>query len=274
MLLVMRMDRRGHSAFDSLGHLQGLFRRGCPQSSILAAIDAAIKDGVNAISMSFGGAPLRFFSTDVLAIAAFRAIQHGIFVRCSAGNVGPLNSTVTNTDPWILTVGASTIERCIRATARLGNLEELGGESLFQPHNFNTTLLLLVYPNDNGTGSPAICDARALKHVDVKGKVVFCQGSGGATAVSRGEEVMKVGGAAMIVMNEEFDGDGIFADLHVLPATQLSYASGLKIKAYMNSTLKPMATIVFKGTETGQSSAPTVFSFSSRGPSVASPGIL
>ncbi|KAF3448451.1 hypothetical protein FNV43_RR09164 [Rhamnella rubrinervis] len=160
-----------------------------------------------------------------MANAAFRAIQYGIFVSCSSGNVGPLDGTVTNTAPWVLTVGASTIHRSIRATSRLENLEELGRK----------------WP--------------------------------GATVVSQGEEVMKVGGAAMIVMNEEFDGDSILADLHVLLATQVSYASGLKIKAYMNSTSIAMATIIFKGTETGKSSASTPFSFSSREPSVASPGI-
>lgn len=173
----------------------------------MAAIDAAIEDGIDVISISLGGAPLRSFSNDVLTVAAIRAIQHWIFGSCSACNFGPLNTTVANTAPWVLTVGTSTIDRSIRAMAQLGNLEELGGESLFQPHHFNTTLLPLVYPNDDGTGSAAVCVPRALKRVDVKGKVVFLQGSGGSTAIPRGEEVIRVGGATMIVMNEEFDGD-------------------------------------------------------------------
>ena len=55
----------------------------------------------------------------------------------------------------------------------------------------------------------------------------------------------------------------------------LSRAAGLKIKAYINSTSKPTATILFKGTVLfGKSSAPMVAIFSSRGPSVASSGIL
>lgn len=81
---------------------------------------------------------------------------------------------MANTAPWVLTAGPSTIDRSIRAMAQLGNHEELGGESLFQPHHFNTTLLPLVYLNDDGTESPAVFVPRALKHVDVKGKVVFC----------------------------------------------------------------------------------------------------
>ncbi|GLT64280.1 hypothetical protein SLA2020_367840 [Shorea laevis] len=77
-------------------------------------------------------------------------------------------------------------------------------------------------------------------------------------------------------MNKELDGFSVFAEPHVLPATHVSYAAGLKIKAYINSTSAPTATILFKGTLIGDksSSAPTVASFSSRGPSKQSPGIL
>lgn len=60
----------------------------------------------------------------------------------------------------------------------------------------------------------------------------------------------------------------------MLPATHVTYAAGLQIKAYINSTSTPTATILYKGTQIGNSSAPTVLSFSSRGPYAASPGIL
>jgi len=60
----------------------------------------------------------------------------------------------------------------------------------------------------------------------------------------------------------------------VLPATQVSYAAGVSIKAYINSTSTPTATILFKGTIIGDKLAPEVSSFSSRGPSMQSPGIL
>lgn len=78
----------------------------------------------------------------------------------------------------------------------------------------------------------------------------------------------------MILMNQEPDGFSTLADAHVLPAAHVSYAVGLKIKAYINSTTAPTATILFKGTVIGESSAPMIASFSSRGPSKASPGIL
>lgn len=78
----------------------------------------------------------------------------------------------------------------------------------------------------------------------------------------------------MILMNEESDGFSTNADTHVLPATHVSHAAGLKIKAYINSTATPTAAILFKGTVIGKPLSPTVASFSSRGPNLESPGIL
>lgn len=105
-------------------------------------------------------------------------------------------------------------------------------------------------------------------------QVVLCERGGGIARIAKGQEVKDAGGFAMILMNQEPDGYSTIADPHVLPATHVSYAAGEKIKAYINSTSTPSATISFKGTIIGIKNAPTVTSFSSRGPSFASPGIL
>lgn len=242
----------------------------CPESAALAAIDAAIEDGVDVLYLSFGSFPMKSFLQDATQITAFRAIQSGIFVTCSAGNVGPFNTSVSGPSPWVLTVGATTIDRSIQATARLGNRKEYNGQSLFRPADFKNKLLPLVY-SANDTASPAICDPQTLQSLDLTGKIILCQGIGGANGVLRGEEVKQASAAAMIAMNDEIDGFSTIADLHVLPATQMSYAAGSRIKAYINSTRRPMATISFRGTKTGHSSyAPMVLSFSSRGPNLAS----
>ncbi|MBA0796716.1 hypothetical protein Gohar_007459, partial [Gossypium harknessii] len=170
--------------------------------------------------------------------------------------------------------GASTIDRKIVATAKLGNGEEFDGESIFQPNDFPSKLLQLVYAGMNGKQESALCGEGTLKGIDVKGKVVLCERGGGIARIAKGQEVKNAGGAAMILMNQETDGFSVSADVHVLPATHVSYAAGLKIKAYLNSTAAPTATILFRGTVLGDQSSPSVASFSSRGPSLASPGIL
>lgn len=68
---------------------------GCPESAVIAAMDLAIRDGVDVISLSVGSFPKKSFLPDTTQIAAFQAVQHGIFVSCSAGNVGPFNGSVS-----------------------------------------------------------------------------------------------------------------------------------------------------------------------------------
>lgn len=93
---------------------------GCFDADILAAIEAAITDGVDVLSISLGGDSKDFFD-DVNAIGAFHAVQHGIIVVCSAGNSGPAPGTVENVAPWLVTVGASTINRQFTSYVALGN---------------------------------------------------------------------------------------------------------------------------------------------------------
>ncbi|KAL6280220.1 hypothetical protein ACE6H2_017101 [Prunus campanulata] len=242
---------------------------GCTEGDIVAALDTAVEDGVDVLSLSLGGPSFPFYE-DGIAVGAFGAIQKGIFVSCSAGNYGPSYESLSNEAPWILTVGASTIDRSIRATALLGDHEEFDGESLFQPKDFDSTLLPLVYPGANGNPSSALCSPGSLENLE--GKIVVCEGGRGR--VAKGEEVKRAGGAAMILVNQAIDGYSVLADAHVLPATHVSYQAGLNIKAFINSTSTPTATILFKGTVIGDPLAPKVASFSSRGPSITSPGIL
>ncbi|CAI9783858.1 unnamed protein product [Fraxinus pennsylvanica] len=79
---------------------------------ILAVMDQVIEDGVDVISLSVGVdgyAPP--YDYDSIAIGAFGAIEHSIVVSCSAGNFSPDPYTVVNIAPWILTVGASTLDQ-------------------------------------------------------------------------------------------------------------------------------------------------------------------
>ncbi|CAN4127480.1 unnamed protein product [Withania somnifera] len=227
----------------------------CSDVDILAALDAAIEDGVDVLSLSLGGYSDPFYY-DSIATGAFAAIQKGILVSASAGNEGPLNSTLSNEAPWILTVGASSHDRKIVATAVLGNGQEYDGESAFQPTK------------------AAFCGSGSLNNTDVKGKDVVCDIGNDVARFDKSQTVKDAGGAAMILVNLEVDGDGTFSDPHVLPAVHVGYTAGEKIKAYINSTSTPSAGILFKGTSIGFKIAPSVSSFSSRGPNLASPGIV
>ncbi|KAL4592834.1 hypothetical protein LXL04_005840 [Taraxacum kok-saghyz] len=248
-------------------------KNGCADGDILAAMDAAIGDGVDVLSISLGGSSRPFY-TDSIAMGGFAAIQKGIFCSCSAGNSGPLSSTVSNDAPWILTVGASTVDRKVKATVKLGNGVLLDGESLFQPKDFPATLLPLVYPGINGDPNTTWCAPGKINNTEVKGKMVICLRGGGIGRIAKGRTVKNAGGAAMILTNAQIDGDSTIVEAHVIPVSYVGYKHGVTILEYMNSTSSPIAGIEFHGTFIGDKSAPQVTSFSSRGPSQETSGIL
>ena len=96
----------------------------CFDADIIAAFDAAIHDGVHVLSVSLGGSPAEYFR-DGVAIGSFHAARHGVTVVCSAGNAGPAAGTVSNTAPWLLTVGASTMDREFPAYLVLDNKKRI-----------------------------------------------------------------------------------------------------------------------------------------------------
>jgi subtilisin family serine protease len=91
---------------------------GCPDFAVLAAIDDAIHDGVDVLSLSLGGAGHEYSGT-------LHAVQRGISLVFAGGNDGPVPQTVTNAVPWVTTVAASTIDRAFPTLISLGNNEKL-----------------------------------------------------------------------------------------------------------------------------------------------------
>ncbi|KAK3019796.1 hypothetical protein RJ639_003783 [Escallonia herrerae] len=78
----------------------------------------------------------------------------------------------------------------------------------------------------NGDQNAAWCADGSLKNADVKGKVVLCQRGGGIARLAKGQTVKDAGGAAMILMNQEPDGDSTLADPHSsIPEAELNYPS-------------------------------------------------
>ncbi|KAG6428361.1 hypothetical protein SASPL_112612 [Salvia splendens] len=135
---------------------------------ILAGMDAAIEDGVDVMSISINlQIQVANLYEDALAIGAFSAMEKGIFVSCSGGNNGPLPLSVGNVVPWVLTVGASTMDRKLSAKAMLGNNQQLEGESAFQPTDFTQKQFPLVY-------TPS-CFNNSLSGSDIRGKIVVCE---------------------------------------------------------------------------------------------------
>ncbi|KAG6382574.1 hypothetical protein SASPL_157755 [Salvia splendens] len=252
---------------------------GCYDSDILAAFDAAVADGVDVISLSVGGVVVPYY-LDAIAIGAFSASDAGIFVSASAGNGGPGGLTVTNVAPWVTTVGAGTIDRDFPAVVKLGNGREVSGVSIYGgPALAHDKLYPLIYAGSEGSDgySSSLCLDGSLDPNVVKGKIVLCDRGINSRAV-KGEVVKKAGGVGMILANGVFDGEGLVADCHVLPATAVGAVAGDEIRKYIQSAEKSKspakATIISRGTRLNVAPAPVVAAFSARGPNPETPEIL
>ncbi|KAK2648565.1 hypothetical protein Ddye_016054 [Dipteronia dyeriana] len=247
---------------------------GCYSSDILAAMDVAIRDGVDVLSLSLGGFPLPLFD-DTIAIGSFRAMEHGISVVCAAGNNGPIQYSVANIAPWIATVGASTLDRRFPAIVRMRNGEMLYGESMYPgKHSSNAEKELeLVYMTGGGDSGSEFCLRGSLPRNKVKGKMVVCDRGVNGRA-EKGQAVKEAGGAAMILANTEINLEEDSVDVHVLPATLIGFEESVRLKAYIKSTWSARARIIFGGTVVGRSRAPAVAQFSARGPTLYDTTVL
>ncbi|GLT84481.1 hypothetical protein SLE2022_027070 [Rubroshorea leprosula] len=242
---------------------------GCATSDILAAMDQAILDGVDVLSLSLGGFDTPYYR-DNIAIGAFHAIKNGVFVSCSAGNSGPDVSSVSNTAPWITTVAASYLDRSFLATVKLGNKQTLMGSSMFTGKS--TVQLPIVYGKSAGTKDAVYCAYGSLKSTLVKGKIVLCE----SVYLSRGamaDNVKSAGGAGMIVLNTDDEGEEQIAYAYLSPAITVGATAGKAIKKYISSNEKATASITFNGTVYGNR-APAMAAFSSRGPSEIGPQVI
>ncbi|TVU32952.1 hypothetical protein EJB05_24717 [Eragrostis curvula] len=265
----------------------------CFDADILAAFDAAIHDGVHVLSLSLGGEPGDYFN-DGIAIGSFHAVRRGIAVVCSAGNSGPGLGTVSNVAPWILTSGASTMDRefpsylvfdhtqafslAPSARAPHQNFTKIKGQSLSATSLPEMTSYPLIDSTQaaaaNATEKDAqLCMEGSLDPEKVKGKIVVCL-RGISARVAKGEVVRQAGGVGMVLANDETTGNEIIADAHVLPATHIKYRDGQILYSYLKSTKTPTGFITKPATILGTKPAPFMAAFSSQGPNTVTPEIL
>ncbi|KAJ7296070.1 hypothetical protein O6H91_Y233700 [Diphasiastrum complanatum] len=229
----------------------------CSESDVLAAMDDAIKDGVDMISMSLGLDGATNFLDDALGIGSFHAMLKNIVISTVAGNAGPGPYTVVNPWPWTITAAASTIDRDFEADAIFGD---------------GTTLKDIAI-NESNKDQASYCVLNTLDQAKTKGKVVYC--SRGANArIEKGYEVLRAGGVGLILGNRPEDGEGIVSDSHVLPATAFGSINAIKTQIYANSTRNPVAKITPATTKLGNKQRPTIAFFSSRGPNPLNGDIL
>ncbi|WCJ19707.1 Subtilisin-like protease SBT4.6 [Euphorbia peplus] len=244
------------------------WRDGCSEADILAAFDDAIADGVDIISLSVGVSPPGDYFQDSIPIGSFHAMKNGILTSNSAGNGGPSSETLVNFAPWALSVAASTIDRMFISKVKLGNGAIYEGLSINTFDTENKMYPIIHGPdaeNTTNTGNSWLCTPGSLNKTMVEGKIVVCDD---ASSASLGAIYA---GAVGSIMRK-----GRLEDIertYDLPASVISMSDEADILEYIGSTSEPTATIM-KSTAYKNKLAPSVASFSSRGPNPVTRDII
>ncbi|KAL4272439.1 hypothetical protein GQ457_13G020220 [Hibiscus cannabinus] len=238
------------------------------ESDVLAAMDQAIEDGIDIMSLSLGFEQRPYFR-DVIAIGSLSAQEKGIVVVSASGNGGAYNSTL-NVAPWITTVGAGTLDRSFIGTATLGNGLTFEGKSTF-PESVLITNTSLYH--NIGDSTKTTCRLGSLNKNESIGKVVFCDYAGITIIQEQISELYRIRAHAGIVVADKIP-FGALDDL-TIPILVMPLSSGDLVREYVKVEPKPhVMSMRFVLTSFGTKPAPEVAYFSSRGPNPITPGIL
>ncbi|OIS99182.1 subtilisin-like protease sbt1.9 [Nicotiana attenuata] len=222
------------------------FNEGTFTSDLIAAMDQAVADGVDMISISFGFRFIPLYE-DSISIASFGAMMKGVLVSASAGNRGPGIGSLNNGSPWILCVASGHTDRTFAGTLTLGNGLKIRGWSLF-PARALVTDSTVIYNK-----TLADCSSKELlsQLSDPERTIIICEDNGDFSDQMR--IVTRARLKAGIFISED---PGVF-----------------------RSATFPNPTITFQETHLDATPAPVVAASSARGPSrsymgIAKPDIL
>ncbi|XP_059663380.1 subtilisin-like serine-protease S [Cornus florida] len=247
----------------------------CSDADLLSALDDAIHDGVDILSLSLGPDPPQpGYFVDAMSVGAFHAFQKGILVSTSAGNSG-LPQTATNVAPWILSVAASTMDRELRSNIYLGNSKMIMGFGI-NPRSSERYFGLITASAAASPGVPStnasFCKNNTLDSAVINGKIVVCTIE--SVFDNRREKAIFVnqGGGVGMILIDPFLTNVAFQ--FVIPTTFIGQVEAQELQSYMAKEKNPVAKIQQTNTVTFTKPAPKMAVFSSMGPNIITPDIL
>jgi subtilisin family serine protease len=154
----------------------------CSTVDVTAAVDAAVRDGVDVLNLSLGGPADPSTPADPMETALLNADAAGVAVVVSAGNSGTYPGAVGSPAraPWVTAVGATTGTRTFRSTLHVSGAGRTADVPIATvgPGWPAGTQLFDARSASPGSGDPfsdpRFC-ADGLTAGDVRGRVVLCE---------------------------------------------------------------------------------------------------
>ncbi|KAJ0104678.1 hypothetical protein Patl1_18357 [Pistacia atlantica] len=267
-------------------------------SDVVAAIDQAVEDGVDIISLSMGPSTIPSGPTaflNLLEVELLFAVKAGVFVVQAAGNGGPHSTSMLSFSPWITSIAASVTDRTYINTIQLGNGKSFSGSGLAPP-----TAGIMHYPIAAAADASlrsttiGIASLESCQHPELfipslaRGKLIICTYSfdfeyEAATVTTVADNIKKIGAAGFILRMDPDVGstpvNGTTMTLQVPGIILNNVQASMALWEYYNSnTIRSRSgqAVIFNARArlldgrqaiyTDQ--APMVASYSSRGPDV------
>jgi minor extracellular serine protease Vpr len=274
-----------------LGNYRVLGATGSGRTDLIAqAIEEAVQDGFDVLSMSFGGDA--GVDLDIAARAAENAVLGGRIVVAAAGNngnAGEMTVTSPGIAPSAITVAASTnghivgpvitVDQPSPVDASLTRIGSSSGNAVQLDDNLKS--LPFVYADSQGRG------CSALPGGSLSGKVALIE-RGVCAFSDKINNASAAGAKAVIVFNKDLsegsDGGETIINMDVagttIPSLFVSRSAGLALRDFANS--HPNASLSIAPIGSRSAISDVLASFSSRGPSslellkpdVAAPGVV
>ena len=207
----------------------------CATSSLAAAIDHAVFDGVDVVNYSIGSNSPSSVWNDFDTVGFLNARAAGIFVAVSAGNQGPGANTVGSPAdaPWLLSVGNSSHDRAFRSD--LVNLSggtppsDLSGRAL----TGNYGPAPIVHADTAGDGQ---CLNPFPPGTWTNGEIVVCD-RGQIARTAKGQNVLAGGAGGFVLANTAAEGESVNADAHFLPAVHLGITASDQLRSWLGTSV-------------------------------------
>ncbi|WP_134738126.1 S8 family serine peptidase [Nocardioides sp. 503] len=196
---------------------------GCAAADLVAAVDQAVRDGVDVLNLSVDGPS----HIDTVELALLGAAEADVVVVAAAGNDG----SAAHPSPWVTTVGGTLGERP-RGTVDLPGGPGLHGAMVSGRRSPVAPLVLgaRAGTRDARPGDARRCLPGSLDAAAVAGRIVVCD-RGGVGRVDKSEAVALAGGVGMVLANVRRGSTD--ADFHRVPTVHLDRPAAASLERWL-----------------------------------------